>query len=55
MCSGPRNSYGTPRKFAINLFKPIPADKRIQKFTANMWTRLVKRQLCCGHAGEPGC
>ena len=61
MCSNNKNggkrehSYGTPRKVAVNLFKPMPVEKKIQQFSVNMWRRIALRQLCCGHPGEAGC
>jgi hypothetical protein len=47
--------WGSIRKASANLLSPIPPSKKIQKFSRNVWIRLVQRQLCCGHPGEPGC
>jgi hypothetical protein len=33
----------------------IPLPRRILAASRNTWLRVVARQTCCGHDGEPGC
>ena len=33
----------------------IPLPRRIVVASRNAWLRVVLRQACCGHDGEPGC
>jgi hypothetical protein len=33
----------------------LPVHKKLALTLRNQWTRLRKRQSCCGHLGEPGC
>ncbi|MEP6693409.1 MAG: hypothetical protein ABJB39_02055 [Chloroflexota bacterium] len=33
----------------------IPLARRIAVASRNVWLRVVLRQACCGHDGEPGC
>jgi len=33
----------------------IPLSRRVVVASRNVWLRLGRRQLCCGHDGEPGC
>jgi hypothetical protein len=33
----------------------IPLPRRIIVAGRNVWLRVVLRQACCGHDGEPGC
>jgi hypothetical protein len=33
----------------------IPLPLRIVVASRNAWRRVVLRQACCGHDGEPGC
>ncbi len=33
----------------------IPLPRRIVVASRNVWLRVVLRQACCGHDGEPGC
>jgi hypothetical protein len=41
--------------FLTNLDQPMPLGKKLSKLVRNLWRRVVLRQTCCGHAGEPGC
>ena len=41
--------------FLTNLRQPMPRREKLAKLTANLWRRIVLRQSCCGHPGEPGC
>ncbi len=41
--------------YLTNLSVPMPLDRKVVTFTRNLWARLVRRQACCGHPGEPGC
>lgn len=46
---------GTFRQFLTNLDQPMPLREKLGKLTGNLWRRVVLRQACCGHPGEPGC
>jgi hypothetical protein len=46
---------GTFRSFLTNLDQPMPLTEKLSKLTRNLWRRVVLRQSCCGHDGEPGC
>ena len=41
--------------FLTNLDQPMPLPEKVTKLTRNLWRRVVLRQTCCGHHGEPGC
>ncbi len=41
--------------YLTNLSAPMPLERKVVTLTRNMWARLVRRQSCCGHPGEPGC
>lgn len=41
--------------FARNLREPAVDDLKMRQVAANIWIRVVKRQSCCGHPGQPGC
>lgn len=43
------------RHFLTNLDQPMPLPEKVGKLTRNLWRRVVLRQNCCGHDGEPGC
>jgi hypothetical protein len=47
-----RNTF---RQFLTNLDQPMPLPEKLSKLTGNLWRRVVLRQTCCGHPGEPGC
>ncbi len=47
-----RYSFG---HFLTNLDQPMPMPEKLGKLTRNLWRRVVLRQTCCGHHGEPGC
>lgn len=38
-----------------NLGQPMPLPEKLAKLTRNLWRRVMLRQTCCGHHGEPGC
>jgi hypothetical protein len=42
-------------QFLTNLDQPMPLPEKLGKLTRNLWRRIVLRQACCGHDGEPGC
>jgi hypothetical protein len=46
---------GTPREFFTNLDQPMPLRLKVSKLVRNLWRRVILRQACCGHPGEPGC
>ena len=33
----------------------MPLRRRVRIFATNSSRRLLRRSLCCGHPGEPGC
>ncbi len=43
------------RNVFTNLNQPMPLPEKLYKLTRNLWRRVVFRQNCCGHDGEPGC
>ena len=43
------------RNFITNMDAPMPLGKKLRLLVRNLSIRVVKRQGCCGHAGEPGC
>jgi hypothetical protein len=45
----------SPRNFITNWNQPLPLRVKIGKTVKNISIRVIKRQLCCGHDGEPGC
>jgi hypothetical protein len=47
--------YGTIGEYFTNLDQPMPLGKKIRLLIRNMSIRFVRRKLCCGHHGEPGC
>lgn len=38
-----------------NLQAAMPLPEKLARLCRNMWRRVVLRQNCCGHEGEPGC
>lgn len=46
---------GSISDFLTNLDQPMPLHEKLGKLTRNLWRRVVLRQPCCGHPGEPGC
>jgi hypothetical protein len=38
-----------------NMSQPLPLAVKLRKLSRNLWRRVVLRQNCCGHEGEPGC
>jgi hypothetical protein len=43
------------RSVLTNLDQPMPMGEKLSKLVRNAWRRVVTRQSCCGHPGEPGC
>ena len=41
--------------FLTNMKQPMPWHEKYGKLSRNLWRRVVLRQNCCGHDGEPGC
>jgi hypothetical protein len=50
-----RPRYGTISEYLTNLDAPMPLPRKIRLLTRNLFLRVVRRKLCCGHHGEPGC
>jgi hypothetical protein len=44
-----------PSYFLANLRQPGPLGWKLRRLCANNLTKIIKRQHCCGNAGEPGC
>ena len=38
-----------------NLKKPMPLSQKVGSILKNNLLKIVRRQSCCGHPGEPGC
>ena len=49
------DSRPSPRDFLTNLDQPMPLREKLGKLARNLWRRVLLRQDCCGHPGEPGC
>ncbi len=49
------NPRGSPADFLTNLKGPQPWPVKLRMLAGNLWRRVVLRQACCGHDGEPGC
>ncbi len=41
--------------FITNMNQPMPWPTKLAKLSRNLWRRVVLKQNCCGHDGEPGC
>ena len=41
--------------FLNNLHVPMPWYRKVYLVLRNNGIKIVKRQSCCGHPGEPGC
>ena len=50
-----RQRRGTLREMISNFNAPPPLPKKLAVILRNYWRRIVLRQACCGHDGEPGC
>ncbi len=51
------HQHGRPsfRDFLTNLDAPMPLPRKLRLLGRNLWRRVILRQNCCGHPGEPGC
>jgi hypothetical protein len=45
----------SPSDFLTNMSQPMPLPEKLGKLSRNLWRRVIRRQSCCGHPGEPGC
>ncbi len=43
------------KAFFTNMSAPMPLYRKIYLVFRNNGIKIVKRQSCCGHYGEPGC
>jgi len=43
------------RAFFTNMSAPIPLRRKLYLVFRNNLIKILKRQSCCGHPGEPGC
>ena len=43
------------KAFLTNMSVPMPLRRKLYLLFRNSFTKLWKRQSCCGHFGEPGC
>jgi hypothetical protein len=41
--------------FLTNMDQAMPWPEKLAKLGRNLWRRVLLRQPCCGHDGEPGC
>jgi hypothetical protein len=41
--------------FFTNMSVPMPIHRKLYLVIRNTMIKIVKRQGCCGHHGEPGC
>jgi hypothetical protein len=55
MCAGPGANHGTPSGFWKNMQQPMPLGEKLRLMVSNLWLRARKGDVCCGHAGQPGC
>ncbi len=46
---------GTLDEALTNLQAPPPLPRKVWVIARNLWRRVILRQNCCGHPGEPGC
>jgi hypothetical protein len=44
-----------PNAALANWRQPGLLSWKLQRTVANTWTKIVRRQRCCGNGGEPGC
>ncbi len=44
-----------PNAFLTNMSVHMPLHRKIYLLMRNVSIKVVKRQSCCGHPGEPGC
>jgi hypothetical protein len=43
------------KAFFTNMSVKMPFYKKLYLVFRNNMTKIIKRQSCCGHLGEPGC
>lgn len=43
------------RAYYTNMSLPMPMHRKLYLLFKNASLRILKRQNCCGHPGEPGC
>ena len=43
------------KKFMTNLSAPMSLKKKLSLLIKNNTYKIVNRETCCGHPGEPGC
>jgi hypothetical protein len=55
MCTPGFEHTPSPRAALGNFRQPGPLGWKLRRLLANTATKIVKRQNCCGNAGEPGC
>ncbi len=58
MCAGGDHDGARPSPAAVisnwrTYDAPIPTKLRLT--ARNLWLRVIRRQTCCGHHGQPGC
>ena len=52
---GPQVGRPSFSDFLTNMSQPMPLPEKLAKLSRNLWRRVLLRQDCCGHDGEPGC
>ena len=59
MCAGTGGNGGGRPSFGAVVSNwtayDAPVTTKLRLAARNLWLRLVRRQTCCGHHGEPGC
>jgi len=43
------------KAFFTNMSVPMPLHRKLHLLFRNSMTKIIRRQDCCGHPGEPGC
>ncbi len=51
----PKSPRQSMDNFLTNLDVDMPFSRKVYLLVRNLSIRVVKRQNCCGHDGEPGC
>jgi hypothetical protein len=55
MCSTNDGEQQPAQALWANLRQPGPFGWKLRRALANTAIKVVRRQSCCGHDGEPGC
>ena len=55
MCGAPQQEGPSPDAFIRNLKQPMPLAEKLRLVARNTKIKIVTREGCCRHPGEPGC